>query len=139
VQEPHEGRHALALSIGAVPAEAATADADHVFETSGAPEALESALRHVAPGGKVTVIGMNDAPLTLTSRELTARQLSLTGSLIYDHPHDFADTVAALEDGSLAPGRVLQAEFSLSEAAAAFDAVASTPGKCWINLGGSAG
>lgn len=141
VQEPHEGRRALALSLGAVPldpgAEGAVG-ADHVFETAGVPAAVNSALRHAAPGAKVTVVGMSDAPLELTSHELVRRQLTLTGSLIYDHPEDFAGTVAAIEEGAIAPHRVLQAEFALADAAAAFDAVASTPGKCWINLDGSA-
>lgn len=141
VLEPHEGRRALAASLGAVPLdaaerEAAAVRARHVFETAGVPAAVTSALRHAAPGGKVTVIGMSGAPLELTSHELVRRQLSLTGSLIYDHPRDFVGTVAAIEEGALAPHRVLGAEFAFEDAAAAFGAVAATPGKCWISLDG---
>ncbi|QPP08056.1 alcohol dehydrogenase catalytic domain-containing protein [Streptomyces bathyalis] len=150
VREPHEGRRALAVSLGAVPAEVTSGapgegsdtgapPADHVFETAGVAEAAAWALRHAAPGGTVTFIGMSGAPLELTAHELVRRQLSLKGSLIYDHPRDFAETVALIEKGTLAPHRVLRAEFGLADAAAAFDAVGSTPGKCWINLAGTGG
>ncbi|MCH6163331.1 zinc-dependent alcohol dehydrogenase [Streptomyces marispadix] len=138
VQEPHEGRRALAASLGAVPLERSASDVDQVFETSGAPAALRAALRHVVPGGRITFIGMSSASLELSPHELVSRQLTLTGSLIYDHPHDFTGTIAALEDGAINPHRVLKAEFSLEDAGAAFAAVASTPGKCWINFGSSA-
>ncbi|WP_063040574.1 hypothetical protein [Nocardia pseudovaccinii] len=63
------------------------------------------------------------------------RQLRLIGSLIYDHPSDFADTTALLDSGAIAPSRALQAEFALDDADRAFAAVRSTPGKCWIRLG----
>ncbi|OEU86635.1 hypothetical protein DB35_23405 [Streptomyces abyssalis] len=150
VLEPHDGRRALAVSMGAVPLEPAGSEpagseaeqpvrAAHVFETAGVPAALTSALRHAAPGGKITVIGMSGAPLELTPHELVSRQLTLTGSLIYDHPHDFAGTVAVMEAGAMAPHRVLGAEFAFEDAAAAFDAVATTPGKCWISFGGGGG
>lgn len=135
VQEPHDGRRALASALGAEPAGEPGAKVGHLFETSGVPAALEAGLAHVAPGGKVTLIGMSAAPLELTLHEIVRRQLSLAGSLIYDHPHDFTGTVALLAEGTIAPHRVLRAEFALADAAAAFDAVASTPGKCWINLG----
>ncbi|SCK05211.1 zinc-binding dehydrogenase [Streptomyces sp. WMMB 322] len=144
VHEPHQGRRALAASLGAVPVESAgdgaateTEPAGHVFETAGVPEAAAWALRHAAPGGTVTFIGMSGAPLELTSHELVRRQLSLRGSLIYDHPRDFAETVALIGKGTLAPHRVLRAGFGLTDAAAAFDAVSSTPGKCWISLDGT--
>lgn len=165
VQEPHEGRRALACSLGAVPLEPSpwaggpgggtpdaakgsapvrsaqavrAVQADHVFETAGVPAASASALRHAAPGGRITVVGMSGVPLELTPYELVTRQLTLAGSLIYDHPHDFAATVAAMEEGTLAPHRVLGAEFAFEDAAAAFDAVATTPGKCWISFDGGA-
>ena len=133
VQEPHAGRRELALSLGAVPAEP-DQSADHVFETSGASGALESALERLVPGGRATLVGMNPAPLELNSHAIVSRQLSMTGSLIYDHPRDFADTIALVEKGAIEPHRVLQARFPLDAAADAFAAVPATPGKAWISV-----
>ncbi|MGJ7908324.1 zinc-dependent alcohol dehydrogenase [Actinopolyspora sp. H202] len=136
VQEPHAGRHELALSLGALPIERADGQVDHVFETSGVPSALGTALRHTVAGATVTLIGMGGEPLGLSERHVVNRQLSLVGSLIYDHPDDFADTIDALS--GLAPHRVLGAEFGLADTAAAFEAVATTPGKVWVNIDGAA-
>ncbi|MDA3626108.1 alcohol dehydrogenase catalytic domain-containing protein [Saccharopolyspora sp. WRP15-2] len=133
VQEPHPGRRELALSLGAVPDEPGRA-VDHVFETSGAPGALESALERLVPGGRATLVGMNPAPVAVSSHAIVSRQWSITGSLIYDHPGDFADTIAMLEKGAIQPHRVLQARFSLHDAADAFASVRETPGKCWISF-----
>ncbi|MEV4729995.1 alcohol dehydrogenase catalytic domain-containing protein [Saccharopolyspora sp. NPDC049426] len=135
VQEPHAGRHELAMSLGAT-VDDPHQEVDHVFETSGAPGALDAALEHLRPGGHATVVGMNSGPLALSSHAIVSQQWSITGSLIYDHPVDFADTIAALEKGALEPHRVLQARFHLDEAAEAFTAVAATPGKCWISFEG---
>lgn len=134
VREPHEGRLGLAASLGARPLRGTTEPVDHVIETSGVPAGLAQALPHLAPGGRATLIGMSAAPLALTSRDIVYGQISLLGSLIYDHPRDFPDTVAELEKGHLQPHRVLSGEYSLEEAPNAFHSAATTPGKSWIRL-----
>lgn len=133
VQEPHAGRRDLALSLGAVPAQP-DQEVDHVFETSGAPGALEQASETVVPGGQAVLVGMHPAPLTLTPHTIVSRQLRITGSLIYDHPRDFTDTIERVQQGTLAPRQVLQGQFAFDTAAEAFAAVPTTPGKCWITL-----
>jgi 2-desacetyl-2-hydroxyethyl bacteriochlorophyllide A dehydrogenase len=134
VSEPHDGRRELALALGAKPADSAH-PVGVVFETSGVPAALPSALDRLAAGGVAVLIGMNRQPLDLSSWTIVYRQLRIVGSLIYDHPGDFAGTVAVLEHGDVAPHRVLRAEFPLEKAAEAFTAVRSVPGKCWIRVG----
>jgi 2-desacetyl-2-hydroxyethyl bacteriochlorophyllide A dehydrogenase len=133
VSEPHEGRRELALSLGA--RTAGPAPVDFVFETSGVPAALPPALERLRVGGTAVLIGMNRQPLDLSSWTIVYRQLRIVGSLIYDHPGDFAGTVAVLERGDVAPHRVLQAEYPLERTAEAFASVRSVPGKCWIRVG----
>jgi len=133
VAEPHEGRRELAHSLGAKPA---GPDAvAFVFETSGVPAALPPAIERLAPGGTAVLIGMNRQSLDLSSWTIVYRQLRIVGSLIYDHPGDFAGTVEVLERGDVAPHRVLQAEFPFEKAAEAFESVRSVPGKVWIRVG----
>jgi alcohol dehydrogenase/L-iditol 2-dehydrogenase len=147
VVEPHAGRRSLAESLGAVPTHPAGSAGSHppraadesavvhyVFETSGVPAALAPALERLAPGGTAVLIGISNQPLDVPMSTLVYRQLTLVGSLIYDHPSDFAGTVSTLERGDVAPHRVLQAAFPLTDAAAAFASVPSVAGKTWIDL-----
>lgn len=136
VREPNPERLDLAVSLGARPDEADAAAVNHVVETSGVPDALRSSLDRLAPGGLATLVGISEAPSGITTETLVHRQLTLAGSLIYDHPGDFADTIVQLERGALAPSHVLGAEYAPADVAAAFAAVGTTPGKTWIRAAG---
>ncbi|MGW0828530.1 zinc-dependent alcohol dehydrogenase [Streptomyces sp. NPDC002845] len=135
VTEPHEGRVALAERIGAKRVDPERArDFPVVFDTVGIPAAWETSVRAVGTGGTIVMIGMGIQPVPMSTMELTQRQLVVRGSLIYDHPRDFAETVAAVADGSLAPTQVLHAEASPADAADAFAQARTAPGKSWVNL-----
>lgn len=131
VLEPDEGRRQLAVSLGAA---AAGPDDDGfgiVFETSGAEAALGEAIRRAAHGAVITLIGLGNPTPRIDAGLVVRRQLTLRGSIIYDHPGDFAATLGI---GSLSPSRVLRASCPLSEAAEAFRAARTVAGKTWITL-----
>jgi threonine dehydrogenase-like Zn-dependent dehydrogenase len=131
VLEPHDGRRELAVSLGARAARAQDTGFDIVFETSGAAAALDEATGRAAPGANVVLIGLGgDAPRVNTGR-IVRRQLTLQGSLIYDHPGDFAATIAS---AIRSPGRVLRASYPLERVSEAFRAARDVPGKTWIRL-----
>lgn len=134
VLEPHPGRLELAASLGARPATAQDDGFPLAFETSGLAAAFAEAVRRTAGGGSIVAIGMSNEQLGLTSETLVSRQLTVLGSLIYDHPGDFAVTIRTDLDG-LRPGRVLRACYSLDEAPSAFAAAREAPGKTWIRVG----
>jgi alcohol dehydrogenase/L-iditol 2-dehydrogenase len=135
VLEPRPGRLELAEQLGAKAATDDDLGFDLVFETSGSPAAFAESVRRTAPGGIIVVIGMSSEPLSLTTQTLVSRQLTVRGSLIYDHPGDFAATMRTpvLE---LRPGRVLRAGYPLAEANKAFQAAREVPGKTWIQVSG---
>ncbi|MFY9671226.1 MAG: alcohol dehydrogenase catalytic domain-containing protein [Trebonia sp.] len=135
VLEPHPGRLEVAASLGARPASAQDDGFQLAFETSGLAAAFAEAVRRTAGGGGIVAIGMSSEPLGLTSQTLVSRQLTVLGSLIYDHPGDFAMTMRADLDG-LRPGRVLRACYPLDDAPSAFAAAREVPGKTWIRVGG---
>ncbi|MCC5033077.1 alcohol dehydrogenase catalytic domain-containing protein [Streptomyces sp. WAC 00631] len=145
VTEPHEGRAALAERLGARPiAPEDMRDFPVVFDTVGIPAAWETSVRAVATGGTIVMIGMGAEPVPMSTMDLTKRHLVIRGSLIYDHPHDFAEAVAALADGplaggALAPTRVLHTEATPAGAVGAFARARTAPGKSWINLTGRPG
>ena len=134
VQEPHDGRRELAQALGAEPVDPDTAELPFLFETSGAPDVLAPALRRLAGHGTAVLVGMNGTPIGVSTADLVYRQLTLKGSLIYDHPADFATTVAALEAGRVQPSKVLRRGYEFADAAAAFAAVPAVPGKVWIEM-----
>jgi alcohol dehydrogenase/L-iditol 2-dehydrogenase len=135
VSEPHEGRGALAVEMGAH-ADTAGQDGRYpvVIEASGAPEAFERALERVAPGGSVIAVGQSTVPARVSTFTLVQRRLTVRGCLIYDHPAGFAGTIATLAANDLRPGRVLRERFELAEAPKAFERAADIAGKTWISL-----
>ncbi|GAA1211744.1 zinc-dependent alcohol dehydrogenase [Prauserella alba] len=137
VTEPHPGRLALAEQLGAkrlVPEDAH--GFPFVIDTAGNSHTWDIALRAVGAGGSIVMIGMGGDPASLSTTELARRQLVIRGSLIYDHPGDFADTIAAVADGTVVPGEVLQYAARPEQAAQAFAQARSAPGKSWIDLTG---
>lgn len=137
VTEPHPGRLALAERLGAKRVEPVDVRGfPVVVDTAGNSRTWDIALRAVDTGGSIVMIGMGGDPVALSTTELTRRQLVIRGSLIYDHPGDFADTIAAVADGIVAPGEVLQRAARPEQAAEAFAQARSAPGKSWIDLSG---
>jgi 2-desacetyl-2-hydroxyethyl bacteriochlorophyllide A dehydrogenase len=132
VVEPQPGRLDLAVSLGASPAPDGLRFG-LVFETSGAQEALSTAVGRAAPGAMIMLIGLSERPVHVDTGRIVQRQLTVRGSLIYDHPEDFA---ATLKDsaGIASPGRVLRASYPLDQAPEAFLAAREVPGKTWIKL-----
>lgn len=131
VLEPHDGRLALAVSLGARAARTGDTDFTTVFETSGARAGLTEALTRAAPGATAVLIGLGGEATAVDTALVVRNQLTLRGSLIYDHPGDFGGTIAGPVD---APGRVLRASYPLEQASEAFRAASEVPGKTWIRL-----
>lgn len=132
VIDPHEGREKLAVDLGARHADGGN-DYSFVFETAGAPAAVREALNRAGPLATVVLIGLNSADLPLSILELVRRQLTLQGTLIYNHPRDFANTLSAVDHGFL-PSKVIGARFTPDDAAAAFAQARTVVGKTWIDL-----
>jgi 2-desacetyl-2-hydroxyethyl bacteriochlorophyllide A dehydrogenase len=134
VIEPDPARRELAEAIGAQQLPVTSVEVDHLFETSGAPSALESALRHVRDHGVAVLIGMHQQPPAVSTAELVRRQLTLTGSFIYDHPDDFATTIRLLESGRISECEVLRARYPFPDVQDAFSKAAGIAGKSWIEF-----
>jgi threonine dehydrogenase-like Zn-dependent dehydrogenase len=132
VLEPHEGRRRLAIELGAREARAGDRGFRTIFETSGAAPALTDATRKADRGATVVLIGLGEGARVDTGL-VVRHQLVLRGSMIYDHPGDFA---ATLTSAVPSPGRVLRACYPFAEAEAALRAAREVPGKTWIRVGG---
>jgi threonine dehydrogenase-like Zn-dependent dehydrogenase len=135
VTDPQPDRVLLARQLGAHDASQAPGELfPVVIETSGTPEAFESALDAAEPGGCLVLVGMSKRPARVSTFTLVRRRLTIHGCLIYDHPAGFAATIAALRHGGLEPARVVRGRFGLAEAPRAFAEAASIAGKTWISM-----
>jgi threonine dehydrogenase-like Zn-dependent dehydrogenase len=136
VTEPHAGRKAFALQMGARDALSPAAETTFpvVIETSGAPEAFEEAVARTAPGGCLIVVGQSARPARLSTFALVQRRLTVRGCLIYDHPAGFAHTIDTLTGHDLRPGRVVRERYAFAQAPTAFARAADIAGKTWIEV-----
>ena len=127
-------RVAKAVALGARPLEEGERF-DLVFESSGAAPAAEAAVELLDPLGLLVVIGVgNDAfPVGMTT--LVRRGLTIVGSMIYDHPEDYAEVIETVVRGAARPGAVLGEAFDLDHAAEALTGAAARPDKTWIRVG----
>ncbi|HSK24265.1 MAG TPA: alcohol dehydrogenase catalytic domain-containing protein [Egicoccus sp.] len=133
VVEPHEGRRELAERLGAMPHDGHE-QLPFVFNTADAEPAWDTALAATASDGIMVMVGMSDQPVALSTRHLVRRQLTIRGSLIYDHPGGFPDTIGAVTRGEIRPTETLQKGFHPDDAADAFDQARQVPGKSWIRM-----
>jgi alcohol dehydrogenase/L-iditol 2-dehydrogenase len=106
-----------------------------VVDTVGSPGSFETALGHADVGGTILILGLDGRPLEVTAQTLVRRQLTVRGSLTYDHPDDFQTTVSLVTEGHFRPGRIVGHVFPLEEAQTAFELSSEAVGKTWIRLG----
>ena len=132
VVEPHEGRLAIARSLGAEPA--ARAAYELVFETSGSVGGTQQALRSLATGGTLVLIGIPHDDVPLSTASIVRGHAAVMGSIIYDHPRDFGDTLAFIAGNSLVPSSIIRRTFGFGDSQAALSSAVDVSGKSWIKF-----
>jgi alcohol dehydrogenase/L-iditol 2-dehydrogenase len=136
VEDVNPDRVAFAVDLGAVPVETNDVRRFHlVVDTVGSPSSMATAIDRV-DGGTLLCLGLDSRPLDLSAQTLVRRQLTLRGSLTYDHPVDFEEVTALITEGRFSPGRIITDEYALEDAQLAFEGSGSTRGKTWIRIAG---
>jgi 2-desacetyl-2-hydroxyethyl bacteriochlorophyllide A dehydrogenase len=108
-----------------------------VFECAGAAPAVELALQAVAIGGRVVLIGLAGKPVPVVPLRFVRRGLTLTASLIYDHPGDFERTIELVRLGRAQPSALVTDVRGLEDAAEAVQLVVSgSAGKVLVDVAG---
>jgi alcohol dehydrogenase/L-iditol 2-dehydrogenase len=133
-QDVNPNRVAFAVELGAAPAATNDAGRFHlVVDTVGSPSSMAVALDR-AEGGMLLCLGLDSRPLGLSAQTLVRRQLTLRGSLTYDHPADFEEATTLIAEGRFSPGRIITDEYQLEDAQPAFERSGSARGKTWIRI-----
>jgi len=78
-----------------------------VFECAGAAQTVELALSAVPRGGKVILVGLSSEAASFIPLRLVREGIRINGSMIYDHPADFARSIALVASGVLRPSTIV--------------------------------
>lgn len=126
----HEQPLEIAARVGATRTLRATdadaiagVDADVVFESSGNPRGLASAVSAATRGGQIVMVGLipaGEQPALLATA--ITRELRLVGSFRFNDEID--EVIAALADHSLVVGPVVTHTFAVADAVSAFEIAA---------------
>jgi threonine dehydrogenase-like Zn-dependent dehydrogenase len=70
-----------------------------VYECSGHPQALQTALEIITPGGHVRLIGASPKPVSFTAMDALAKEVTMSANFIYVDEFDVG--IGLLADGSI--------------------------------------
>jgi (R,R)-butanediol dehydrogenase/meso-butanediol dehydrogenase/diacetyl reductase len=103
VVEPLPGRRALAVRLGAdrgmPPGDARALEADVAVECAGTPDAIQTALQALRPGGRAVLLGIVTEPAPIAPMDLVRGEKSLIGSLSHVRDEDFGEALHLLDRG----------------------------------------
>jgi threonine dehydrogenase-like Zn-dependent dehydrogenase len=123
-----ESKLALARSMGAITPKAddiaslwKAENVSVVFECAGAIETVEQALNCAPRGSLVSLIGLSAEPAKMVPLRIVREGIRVEGSLIYDHPGDFARVISLVSRGVLHPSRIVTNSFPFAELPLAFE------------------
>ncbi|HEY5429476.1 MAG TPA: zinc-binding dehydrogenase [Solirubrobacteraceae bacterium] len=134
VIEPHSGRLELARQIGAATTESRAARYPLVFETSGSEEGIRNSVTSAESGGTVVMIGIPHADVPISISSVVREQIRVIGSLIYDHPGDFRDTLGLLKAQTVRPREILGSPVAFAAVADAMSGASTRARKSWISF-----
>ncbi len=120
-------RQARAVALGAL--DEHTAPFTHVVETTGYPSVLTQYTDRIADAAKISLVGISTGTIGLDYRTVVRRQLTLSGSLFYDHPVGFARAIDSVVSGNVVPARTIDAQYDFDDTSTAFSRARAVGGK----------
>jgi len=93
---------------------------DLVVETAGTAEAVTHALELVRPGGRVVLTGLPHEPTSVSFFSVVRREITLTGSMIYQD--EFPEALRLVESGAVQTTPLITHRFGLERIGEAFAA-----------------
>jgi 2-desacetyl-2-hydroxyethyl bacteriochlorophyllide A dehydrogenase len=92
-----------------------------VFECAGAAATVELAISSAPRGSRVVLLGLASSSASFTPLRLVREGVRVEGSMIYNHPSDFARSIALVESGILQPSCVVTDTFQFGSIATAIE------------------
>ncbi len=134
--EPNAARRAAALAAGIIAVRTASDTEtarlffeEHqvvaIFECVGRPATIQLCLDAASAGTCLVLVGLSSESVTLNPLRCVRQELDIRGALIYDHPTDFAATIALIVSNKLAPGKTAGRLQPLESVPTLFEAMAN--------------
>lgn len=115
-----ESRLEMAKQLGAArvirikePIESMSGAFDVIYETSGAPAALDQVIRLAAPLGKILIISLSGKDHLVPADLIVRKELKIMGSLIYTD--EFPESMDILKSGKVKTGLLTTGKLALDE------------------------
>lgn len=86
-----------------------------IFECAGVTSTVELAFSAVPRGGQIVLLGLSTSQASFVPLKFVREGLRVIGSIIYDHPNDFAKTIALVGNGVLSPKSIVSHTFPFRE------------------------
>lgn len=110
---------------------------DVVIECAGTPSGMETSFSLVKPGGSLVLLGITQEPVRFPALQVVRNEISIFGSIIYDTPRDFYQSMTVLADERFMVTPIISKIYRLQEYQAAFaDALSGDYGKIVLRLKG---
>jgi L-gulonate 5-dehydrogenase len=93
---------------------------DLVVETAGTAEAVTHALELVRPGGRIVLTGLPHEPTSVSFFSVVRREVTLTGSMIYQN--EFPEALRLVDRGAVRTAPLISHRFGLDRIGEAFAA-----------------
>ncbi len=107
-----------------------------VFECAGAAATVELAVNNAPRGSQIILIGLSSSEARFVPLKFVREGMRLSGSIIYDHPSDFARALELVRRKVLSPSKIATNIFPFSEMRQALDlACSGNAGKVLVILG----
>jgi len=114
-------RVATVEATGAIPWVAGTSAAvqefDVVIEAAGTPAGVQAALAHVAPGGRVALLGVPTSTVEVDAAAIAVRDVTIKGVL--NGPGQYPHGLAAIASGEVRPELLIDRVYPFAETEAA--------------------
>lgn len=95
--------------------DACEASFDVIYETSGAPAALEQAIKLAAPGGKIVLLGIPGQSHLVPTVQIVRKELQIFGSMIY--ADEFSQSIEILNQGLIKTEPLISGVIALDQLA----------------------
>ncbi len=116
-----ESKLQLAGRLGAVPCQSnelqdfcQKESVSTLFECAGATATVELALTSAPRGARVILLGLSSSSASFVPLRLVREGVRVDGSMIYDHPADFARSIALVKKGILRPSCIVNDTFQFN-------------------------
>ncbi|OHD17046.1 MAG: hypothetical protein A2Y38_10030 [Spirochaetes bacterium GWB1_59_5] len=96
-----------------------------VFDTSGVSATVDLALASAPRGSEVILLGLSTTDAKFVPLRFVREGITLSGSLIYDHPFDFPKTISLVQRGLIHPSRIVTDTIPFAEIDRAFELASS--------------